>query len=69
MPAKPTRYEHDFYAWSREQAALLRSGKVSRADLTNIAEEIESMGKAEKREHINRLTVLLLHLVKWRFSP
>ena len=69
MPAKTTRYEDDFYAWSREQAALLRSGKLAQADLTNIAEEIESMGKAERRELISRLTVLLLHLVKWRFQP
>jgi hypothetical protein len=27
------------------------------------------MGKAEKRELINRLSVLLLHLLKWRFQP
>jgi hypothetical protein len=69
MSAKTTRYDEDFYAWSREQAALLRAGKASRADLENIAEEIESMGKTEKRELLSRLTVLLLHLVKWRFQP
>ena len=27
------------------------------------------MGKTEKRELISRLTVLLLHLLKWRFQP
>ena len=50
-----------FYAWSLEQAALLRAGRVGEADLSVIAEEIESMGKTEKRELISRLTVLLLH--------
>ena len=69
MPAKATRYEQDFYAWSQEQAALLRAGKATQADLENIAEEIESMGKTEKRELVSGLTVLLLHLVKWRFQP
>jgi hypothetical protein len=69
MSTKSTRYDEDFYAWSREQAALLRSGKASEADLENIAEEIESLGKTEKRELISRLTVLLVHLVKWRFQP
>ena len=69
MPSKPTLYEKDFYAWSLEQAALLRTGKAGEADLENIAEEIESMGKTEKRELISRLTVLLLHLIKWRFQP
>ena len=62
-------YETDFYAWANEQAALLRAGKLSAADIEHIAEEIESMGKTEKRELISRLTVLLLHLLKWRFQP
>jgi hypothetical protein len=62
-------YDEDFYAWASEQAALLRSGKLEAADIEHIAEEIESMGKAEKRELISRLTVLLLHLLKWQFQP
>ncbi len=64
-----TLYESDLYAWANEQAALLRSGRVSEADVENIAEEIESMGKSEKRELVGRLEVLLLHLLKWRFQP
>lgn len=62
-------YDRDFYAWSQEQARLLRSGKLSEADLEHIAEEIESMGKSEKRELVNRLAVLLMHLLKWQFQP
>ena len=62
-------YESDFYAWANEQAVLLRAGKLYAADIENIAEEIESMGKSEKRELINRLTVLLLHMLKWQFQP
>lgn len=62
-------YDTDFYAWANEQAALLRAGDLAAADIAHIAEEIESMGRAEKRELVNRLTVLLLHLLKWRFQP
>jgi hypothetical protein len=62
-------HDSDFYAWSLEQAALLREGRVAEADLAAIAEEIESMGKTEKRELVSRLTVLLLHLLKWRYQP
>ncbi len=69
MPAKADLYDHDFYAWSREQADLLRAGKLGQADIAHIAEEIESMGRTEKRELISRLSVLLLHLLKWRFQP
>jgi len=64
-----TLYDQDFYAWANQQAELLRAGKLSEADLEHIAEEIESMGKTEKRELISRLTVLLLHLLKWEFQP
>ena len=69
MTAKNASYDQDFYAWSHEQAALLRAGRADEADLEHIAEEIESMGKTEKRELVSRLTVLLLHLLKWRFQP
>lgn len=62
-------YNKDFFAWANEQAALLRNGKLAAADIEHIAEEIESMGKTEKRELISRLTILLLHLFKWRFQP
>jgi hypothetical protein len=62
-------YERDFYAWANEQAALLRAGKLDSADIENIAEEIESMGRSEKRELVNRLAVLLRHLLKWRYQP
>ena len=62
-------YDSDFYAWAMEQAALIRAGNLAAVDLEHVAEEIESMGKSEKRELINRLNVLLLHLLKWRFQP
>jgi len=62
-------YDSDFYAWANEQAALLREGKLSSADIENIAEEIESMGRSEKRELVSRLTVLLRRRLKWRFQP
>lgn len=62
-------YDRDFYAWAAEQAALLRAGKFDQADIETIAAEIESMGGSEKRELVNRLTVLLVHVLKWRFQP
>jgi hypothetical protein len=48
-------YERDFFAWAGEQAALLRSGRLNDADILNIAEEIESMGRSEKRELVSGL--------------
>ena len=59
----------DFHAWANEQATLLWSRQFDQADIDHIAEEIESMGRSEKRELVNRLAVLLLHLLKWQHQP
>jgi Domain of unknown function DUF29 len=44
----------------------LRSGELSAIDVGNIAEEIESMGRSDRRELRSRLAVLVTHLLKWR---
>ncbi len=62
-------YELDFYGWTQEQAALLKAGRLGELDVMNLIEEIESMGRSERRELQSRLTVLLVHLLKWKFQP
>lgn len=64
-----SHYDSDFYGWATEQAMLLREGRLVEADIENIAEEIEALGRSEKRELVNRLAVLLTHLLKWQFQP
>jgi len=62
-------YEQDFFLWTISNAELLRAGRLSEADLEHIAEEIEDMGKSERRERNSRLRVLLTHLLKWAWQP
>lgn len=61
-------YEKDFYAWAIYNAELLKQGRIAEIDLKNIAEELESMGKRDKRQIVNCLIVLLVHLLKWEFQ-
>ena len=61
-------YDQDFYGWTQEQAALLRAGCLHELDIVNLIEEVEAMGRSEKRELENRLVVLLLHLLKWKYQ-
>lgn len=61
-------YDTDFYTWTQQQADLLRANRFSDVDLKNIIEEIESMGRSEKRSLESRLTVLLTHLLKWQYQ-
>jgi hypothetical protein len=69
MPRNTIAYDDDFFAWTIEQARLLRQGAFSEIDASNLAEEIESMGKNNRRELGSRLAVLLMHLLKWRYQP
>lgn len=62
-------YEVDFQAWTQQQAKLLQEKKWSGLDLPNLVEEIEALGRQERRELENRLGVLLGHLLKWEFQP
>lgn len=62
-------YENDFYAWIKEQSDILQSRRFAHLDVSNLIEELESMGRSEKRELINRLTLLLGHLLKWVYQP
>lgn len=64
-----TTYETDFYTWTQQQAAFLKARLFENIDLDNLIEEIESMGRSEKRELESRLTVLLQHLLKWKYQP
>lgn len=62
-------YDRDFYEWTVRNAELLRLGRATEADLEHIAEEIEDMGKRERRELNSRLRVLIAHLLNWMVQP
>lgn len=64
----PSLYEKDFYAWTQEQASLLRNQQWSQLDLINLIEEIESLGKQQRQELRNRLSLLIGHLLKWEYQ-
>lgn len=59
----------DFFAWTQQQAALIKAGRWLEIDTEHLAEEIEDMGKSERRTLESRLEVLLMHLLKWQYQP
>jgi hypothetical protein len=63
------RYEEDLYAWTQEQASLLRAREHGALDWANLAEEIAAVGGRDRREFESRLCVTLLHLLKWQAQP
>lgn len=63
-----TRYDSDFYGWTQEQAELIRAGSLNQLDTQNLLEEIEAMGRSERRELGARFKILLMHLLKWKLQ-
>lgn len=62
-------YESDFLGWTQEQAKLLRLQKWDLVDIENLIEEVETLGRQERKELRNRLGVLIGHLLKWQYQP
>lgn len=60
-------YESDFYQWVQQTAAALKAKAFNQVDWTNVIEEIEGMGRSERRELKSRLIVLLEHLLKLQY--
>jgi len=65
----PSLYESDFYGWVQAQAHTLRTRNVDELDFDNLLEEIEAMGRGEKRSLKSRLALILVHLLKWQYQP
>lgn len=62
-------YEKDFYKWVNKQANLLKNREFSHLDIENLIEEIESLGRSEKRTLKSYLENLLTHMLKGKFQP
>jgi hypothetical protein len=62
-------YDTDFFLWTQQQAAALAAGKVDELDWANLAEEIESLGKNDRRGLGSHLQGLIMHLLKWQYQP
>ncbi|MFN7093796.1 MAG: DUF29 domain-containing protein [Burkholderiales bacterium] len=62
-------YEKDFYAWTVEQAKLIKAKAFDKLDYNHLLEEVESMGASERNELVSRLETLIGHLLKWQYQP
>src|SRR5437660_9479306 len=64
-------YDRDFFLWTQEQATALRAVKDSNLPLDwgNLAEEIESLGKSDRRQLRSQIRRILRHLLKLEVSP
>jgi hypothetical protein len=62
-------YDRDFVGWTEQVVEALRRGDWAALDVANLIEEVEALGKSDRRAIKSRLEVLLMHLLKWQFQP
>ena len=68
-PGAASLYDKDFMMWIEGQVRLLRTGELDALDIENVAEELESMGKRDRRSLESHLAVIQAHLLKLRAQP
>jgi hypothetical protein len=65
-------YDEDFFLWSKSQAEALRAAARNATnqaiDWQNVAEEIESLGRSDKRELSSQMRRIIEHLLKLQYS-
>jgi hypothetical protein len=73
MDDAKTLYDEDFFAWSKQQAKALRAaartGSNQLLDWENLAEEVEDLGKSERRTLGSQILRIVEHLAKLEHSP
>jgi hypothetical protein len=69
MLSNNSAYNKDFYKWTKMQTNFLKQGEFSKLDIDHLIEELDALGRSEKRTLESYLTVLLLHLLKMKYQP
>ena len=62
-------HEIDFYSWTQQQAALLKEGRIASADIGNIVEELETLGRSELGALVSAYKLVTQHLLKLTYQP
>ncbi|MEH2083221.1 MAG: DUF29 domain-containing protein [Nostoc sp.] len=67
--SKTTLYNQDFLVWTQQQAECLKKGRWAELDVEHLVEELEALGRSERKELGSYLQVLLIHLLKCQYQP
>ncbi|MBD1852196.1 DUF29 domain-containing protein [Leptolyngbya sp. FACHB-711] len=59
----------DFNQWINQTVQQLRDRRWHEIDIEHLIDEVEDLGKRERRGITSQLVRLLLHLLKWQYQP
>ncbi len=68
--AEASLYDDDFYAWTQQQAAVLRNlpAASNQLDAERVAEEIEDLGRSEVRSAQSLCEHIIEYFLKLEYS-
>jgi hypothetical protein len=62
-------YDQDYCLWLETTANLLKNERFCVLDIPNLLEEIEDIGRSERRALYSNLKIVLMHLLKSKYQP
>ncbi|MEA5579141.1 DUF29 domain-containing protein [Anabaena sp. UHCC 0451] len=64
-----TLYEQDYSLWLKTTIEKLREHQFQAIDIDNLIEELETLGRSEKKALRSYLRLIVMHLLKWQYQP
>ncbi len=62
-------YESDYYLWIQDTVEKLKVQDYDQVDWTNLLDEIEALGRGERRILRANLVAILLFKLRWQYQP
>lgn len=68
-PSNLNYYSTYYESWLEQQINLLQQGDFKNLDIPGLIEELEFMGRSQKKALQSFLSVMLMHLLKIQYQP
>lgn len=69
LPTQTKLYDQDYHLWLETTIKQLQERQFSDIDIDNLIEELETLGRSEKKALRSYLRLIIMHLLKWRYQP
>jgi hypothetical protein len=67
-PIKQSLYDRDYYLWLETTIERLCNGQFNAVDIDSLIEELETLGRSEKKALRSYLRLIVMHLLKWQYQ-
>ncbi len=69
LQTQETLYNQDYSLWLETTIEKLREHEFQSVDIENLIEELETLGRSQKKGLRSYLKLIVMHLLKWQHKP